>query len=190
MRPESTMIDLGSPLIPRSYELEIVAVAKYRNTLAFLPTLHGKNLISLLLIKHRLDRVKIIDSFLEISIAILVPTRWVIATVNQLKHCLHRYILFSYRTAVNEKRAYIEAHCGSSVVVRAYVGDTSKNGRKLVDWTAENWRQEVREVDVMIFIPQILKDVLQRKLLPVSAFDLFGESLCKFWIWSLQLNIP
>lgn len=75
MRPESTMIDLGSPLIPRSYELEIVAVAKYRNTLAFLPTLHGKNLISLLLIKHRLDRVKIIDSFLEISIAILVPTR-------------------------------------------------------------------------------------------------------------------
>lgn len=28
----------------------------------------------------------------------------------------------------------------------------------------------------MIFIPQILKDVMQRKLLPVSAFDLYGES--------------
>jgi hypothetical protein len=78
---------------------------------------------------------------------------------------------------VNEKRAYIEAHCGSRVVARTYVGDTLKNGRRLVDWTAENWRQEVREVDVMIFIPQILKDVLQRKLLPVSAFDLFGKSI-------------
>lgn len=75
MRPESMMIDMESPSILQPYELEIVAVAKKRNTLAFLPTLHGKNLIALLLIKHRLDRVKLIDSLLEISIAILVPTR-------------------------------------------------------------------------------------------------------------------
>jgi ERCC4-related helicase len=73
--PVSMMIDAESSIIPRSYELEIVAIAKYRNTLAFLPTLHGKNLITLLLIKHRLDRVKSIDGFLDISIAILVPTR-------------------------------------------------------------------------------------------------------------------
>jgi ERCC4-related helicase len=75
IRPKSMMIEVESSMIPRSYEVEIIAIAKYRNTLAFLPTLHGKNLITLLLIKHRLDRVKSIDGFLDISIAILVPTR-------------------------------------------------------------------------------------------------------------------
>jgi ERCC4-related helicase len=86
------MTDMENQIIPRSYELEIVAVAKYRNTLACLPTLHGKNLITLLLIKHRLDRVKSIDSFLEISIAILVPTRYAITIVNLFRHCLQCYI--------------------------------------------------------------------------------------------------
>ena len=58
--------------------------------------------------------------------------------------------------------------------MREYVGETSKNGHSVEEWTAENWQEELREVDVMVFIPQILLVTLERKNLPVSALDLLG----------------
>lgn len=58
--------------------------------------------------------------------------------------------------------------------MREYVGDSSKNGRCVEGWTADNWREELREVDVMVFIPQILFVTLERGNLPVSAIDLLG----------------
>lgn len=58
--------------------------------------------------------------------------------------------------------------------MREYVGDTSKNGRTVEDWSAESWQQELREVDVMLFTPQILRAALERRNLPVSALDLLG----------------
>lgn len=58
--------------------------------------------------------------------------------------------------------------------MREYVGDTSKNGRTVEDWSAESWQQELREVDVMVFTPQILRAALERRNLPLSALDLLG----------------
>ena len=58
--------------------------------------------------------------------------------------------------------------------MREYIGESSKNGHAVEDWTAESWQQELREVDVMVFIPQILRATLERRNLPVSALDLLG----------------
>lgn len=60
--------------------------------------------------------------------------------------------------------------------MREYVGESSKNGCCVEGWTADNWLQELREVDVMVFIPQILFVTLERGNLPVSALDLLGMS--------------
>lgn len=60
-------------------------------------------------------------------------------------------------------------------MVREYIGETSRNGRKINDWNAENWLIEVQETDVMVFIPQVIKAMLQGAFLPISAFDLFGK---------------
>lgn len=64
------------------------------------------------------------------------------------------------------------------MIVREYVGDTSKGGRKVDEWTAENWQRELEETDVMVIIPQIMKMLLQRALLPISAFDLIVLDEC------------
>ena len=60
-------------------------------------------------------------------------------------------------------------------MVREYLGETSRNGRKINDWNADNWLIEVQETDVMVFIPQVIKAMLQGAFLPISAFDLFGK---------------
>ena len=64
-------------LVPREYQLEILEVAKSRNTLAFLPTASGKSLISLLLIKHRLQAQKREERGVRRCVAFLAPTRYV-----------------------------------------------------------------------------------------------------------------
>ena len=70
------MLKEEETLVPRAYQLEILEVAKVRNTLAFLPTASGKTLISLLLIKHRLERMKGGGGDgTKRSIAFLAPTR-------------------------------------------------------------------------------------------------------------------
>ena len=69
-----TVKDGEQILIPRAYQLEIFEVAKVRNTLAFLPTASGKTLISLLLIKHRLNESRKTNGPKR-SIAFLAPTR-------------------------------------------------------------------------------------------------------------------
>ena len=84
---------------------------------------------------------------------------------------------FFYRSLVSQQRKYIEANYGSNIVVREYVGDTSRGGRKINEWDAERWQTEAAETDVMVFIPQIIKFVLQGAFLSVSAFDLFGKPL-------------
>ena len=67
-------------LVPRAYQLEILEVAKTRNTLAFLPTASGKTLISLLLIKHRLEaqrrRGETEEGAVRRCVAFLAPTRY------------------------------------------------------------------------------------------------------------------
>jgi cellobiose-specific phosphotransferase system component IIB len=75
--------------------------------------------------------------------------------------------------------------------VREYVGDTSKNGRTVEDWSAESWQQELREVDVMLFTPQILRAALERRNLPVSALDLLGMliSYCESLISELVCGV-
>jgi endoribonuclease Dicer len=64
-------------LNPRAYQLEILEVAKLKNTLAFLPTASGKTLISLLLIQHRLEllALKRAEGSKRQCIAFLAPTR-------------------------------------------------------------------------------------------------------------------
>jgi ERCC4-related helicase len=82
------------------------------------------------------------------------------------------------RVLIGQQRTYIDKHCGGRVIVREYVGDTSKGGRKVDEWTAENWQRELEETDVMVIIPQIMKMLLQRALLPISAFDLIVLDEC------------
>lgn len=77
---ESAMIankDEDQAIKPRAYQLEILEVAKLKNTLAFLPTASGKTLISLLLIQHRLEllALKRADGSKRQCIAFLAPTR-------------------------------------------------------------------------------------------------------------------
>jgi hypothetical protein len=143
---------------PRSYQLEILEVAKVRNTLAFLPTASGKTLISVLLIKHRLRLLTLKKTLTSPKqcIAFLAPTR----------------------VLTSQQRSYIDLHCGGTAVVREYVGETSRNGLKIYDWTVGNWQQELLETDVMVFIPQVMKMLLQRALLPVSVFDLIVLDEC------------
>lgn len=75
MDPDDSTRDEERILVPRAYQLEILEVAKVRNTLAFLPTASGKTLISLLLIKHRLTEARKANGPKR-SIAFLAPTRY------------------------------------------------------------------------------------------------------------------
>lgn len=62
---------------PRAYQLEILEHAKLRNTVAFLPTGSGKTLISVLLIKHRLEQLYLnkTENSRKQCVVFLAPTR-------------------------------------------------------------------------------------------------------------------
>jgi endoribonuclease Dicer len=144
-------------IVPRAYQLEILRIARARNTLAFLPTASGKTLIAILLIQVRLEiiRSEIGRGGSKKLIAFLAPTR----------------------VLVNQQKDSIQQHC-RDFVVRDYTGDSSRQGKKIENLGLSEWKKECQETDIMVFTPQILRQVLEHGFVPVSLFDLIVLDEC------------
>jgi len=71
---------------------------------------------------------------------------------------------------VQQQRKYIAANCDAAT--RCYTGETkSPKGKKIYKWGAHEWKRELCSVDIMVCTPEILRQILQRNLMPVSYFD-------------------
>ena len=157
-------------LTPRMYQKRVVDFAIAQNTLAVLPTgefhtLHftriyprqphpPKNFASPTGSGKTLIAVKLIEHFLSQSysprriVAFLAPTT----------------------VLVEQQRLYVQTHCVG--IVRSYIGETSSKGVSIQKWGREEWAAEVKEVNVMVMTPEILRDAFSRKLVEVSSFSL------------------
>ena len=83
-----------------------------------------------------------------------------------------RLIVFLAPTKVLifQQHRYIAGNCDA--IVRAYTGDSKSRRHSLIDnWSAEDWSVECSETDVMCMTPEIMKNILERKLLPIEIFD-------------------
>ena len=75
---------------------------------------------------------------------------------------IHQLLRIKKRILVGQQRRYIELHTGGHVVVRDYTGETSRCGKVIDNWTTADWETEISEVEVMVFVPQLLRICLQR----------------------------
>jgi dsRNA-specific ribonuclease/ERCC4-related helicase len=147
---------LSFPQVCRSIQSTLLILLL--SSAIFLPLLgSGKTLISVLLIKIHLNEIakRVQDGFDKQLIAFLAPTK----------------------ILVGQQSKYLSAN--TDHLVRAYTGDTkSHHGSILDNWDVDDWDQEMSQVDLMIMTPEIMRNILERKLIPLSRFDLFILDEC------------
>ncbi|KAJ3678564.1 hypothetical protein LUZ60_002367 [Juncus effusus] len=138
-------------LEPRSYQLAIFEVAVKRNTIAVLDTGAGKTMISVMLIKHICDQINGSDRITDAK----------------------RLVVFLCPTVVLVHQQYEEIKSQTSVEVEKYYG------LKGVDtWTAENWKKEISQNQVMVMTPQILLDALRKAFITLEPIRLMILDEC------------
>jgi dsRNA-specific ribonuclease len=119
----------------------------------------GKTLISVLLMKYYL---KEIQNKLESG----SPYKQLIAFIAPTK------------ILVGQQTKYLSGNLSNHV--RAYTGDTKSfsSGSILDTWGIEQWSHEIEEVDILVMTPEIMRNILERNLIPLSRFDLFVLDEC------------
>eukprot|EP01038_Epipyxis_sp_PR26KG_P010334 gene10334-13884_t len=136
--------------IIRPYQKRVLEAALKGNTIAFLPTGAGKTLISVFLIKERLQLIRK-------SI-----------TLNQSK----KLIIFIAPTKllVGQQRKYIACHCDANV--SEWTGESVFIEEVCISLKLNTpWREWIKATEVLVMTPEIAKQLLIRKFFDVSDID-------------------
>lgn len=139
----------------RDYQKKIIEIALKENTIVFLPTGSGKTLIAVEVIKHHLSRLAQ-SSFDKKIIAFVAPTK----------------------VLVSQQVSYIRNIIDDpAIVIRAFTGESSWMGcGRGVKFPSI--LPKLMDVDVLAMTPEILRQIFQRGMLPVSAFQLIVLDEC------------
>ena len=90
----------------------------------------------------------------------------------------YRVLIIIYRVLVVQQKKYIEFHTAGHAKVREYTSDVRRHGKHIDDWGKAEWHQEMAEVEVFVFIPQLLKVALKKSFLHIVAFNLIIFDEC------------
>ena len=71
---------------------------------------------------------------------------------------------------VTQQRRYISGN--TDAVVLSYTGESkSFEGRIIDDWNVNEWAREISQTEVMVFTPEVLRQLLEKQCLLVTSFD-------------------
>ena len=112
----------------RLYQQEIVDQARYKNTIAYLPTGSGKTLIACHLISNRIRTLRSVNNGVaQKMIAFIAPTK----------------VLLSQQLVYLEKNCVVE-----HIKVKEFNGNT-KLGKKPIDqWDETHWKEKILDCEV------------------------------------------
>ncbi|KAJ3119787.1 hypothetical protein HK098_005132 [Nowakowskiella sp. JEL0407] len=135
-------------LQPRSYQLELIEIAKTRNTIVVMETGTGKTLIALQLMIHYAETCsKLGTKSLSVMIVPLV-------------------------NLVHQQSQYIRKH--SDLRVSQFSGgDLGLN-----KWTISHWRENVEKCDVIVLTAEIFKNLLHSSYLSMGEITLLVVDEC------------
>ncbi|KAL3633443.1 Dicer dimerization domain [Castilleja foliolosa] len=140
---ETEPMDTDPTLTPTDYDMKVYEVAMRRNTIAFLGTGPGKNMIAIMMIREIGNSLKDDNNNGggEKLILFLAPT----------VHLVHQQ--------------YKEIKTQTELRVDEYYG-----ARGVDEWDGKTWEKETNEHDVLIMTPQILLNALKKAFLSLEAF--------------------
>ncbi|KAJ3699720.1 hypothetical protein LUZ61_003425 [Rhynchospora tenuis] len=135
-------------LEPTSYQLEVLEVARSRNTIAVLDTGAGKTMIAVMLINH-------------------VWNDFINSPNKSEKEQKRRLIIFLAPTVQLVMQQYEAIKQNTSLEVECY------HGTKGVDtWTAHIWQKELSLYQVIVMTPQVLLDALRKAFITLDLVQL------------------
>jgi endoribonuclease Dicer len=73
--------------------------------------------------------------------------------------------------------------------VNSFTGECLSRGHHIDNWPASEWKRQIDEYDVMIFIPEIFRHALQHALIHVASFDSVILDECHHAIGKHPMNV-